>query len=35
MVGGERENMCASETKRGAEREGEKGGRGGACVWVF
>ena len=23
MVGGERESMCACETKRGAEREGE------------
>ena len=30
MVGGERESMCACETKRGA--EGEVGGGGGACV---
>ena len=39
MVGGERENMCACETKRGAERErGREGGKG-RCVcvgvWVF
>ena len=32
VVGGERESMCACETKRGAEREGEKGGGGGACA---
>ena len=25
MAGGERESMCACETKRGAEREGESG----------
>ena len=34
MVGGERESMFACETKRGAEREGERGGGGGACVCV-
>ena len=31
--GGWGESMCACETKRGAEREGEKGGGGGACAW--
>ena len=34
MVGGERKSMCVCETKRGAEREGERGGGGGACVCV-
>ena len=35
VVGGERENMCASETKRGAERERGGGGREvRVCVWV-
>ena len=33
MVGGERESMCACETKRGAEREGKRGeGEGLVCV---